>query len=98
APIALAFAGPIVLVLALVSAASFLAAGYHAMRLDAHPEEVPDPILTVRLAAEVGLDEAMLGTMVFTQLFPSADDHRRIEREVAIVREQFADAGWLDKP
>jgi hypothetical protein len=87
-----------VLALAAASAASFLAAGYHALRLDAHPEEVPEPSPTIRLAAEVGLDEAMLGTMIFTQLFPSGDDHRRIEREVAIAREQFSDAGWLEKP
>jgi hypothetical protein len=97
-PFALAIVGAIALPLALASAVSFLAAGYHALRLDAHPAEVPEPAVTARLAAEVGLDEAMLGTMVFTQLFPTVEDHRRIEREVAIAREQFADAGWLDKP
>ena len=98
APFALAFAGVSALALAVASAGSFLAAGYHALRLDAHPEGVPEPNPSVRLAAEVGLDEAMLGTMVFTQLFPSFEDHRRIEREVAVAREQFADAGWLEKP
>jgi hypothetical protein len=84
--------------LAAVSGASFLAAGYHALRLDAHPEGVPAPDRTARLAAEVGLDEAMLGTMMFTQQFPYSDDHARIEREAALAREQFADAGFLDKP
>src|SRR5262245_17362421 len=97
-PFALAFAGWIALALAVASVASFLAAGYHALRLDAHPEGVPDPILTPRLAAQVAVDEAMLGQMTFTQLFPSADDHRRIGREMALAREQFSDAGWLDKP
>ena len=98
APPALAFAGAIALGLAVASAASFLAAGYHALRLDAHPDGVPAPAMSVRLAAEVGLDEAMLGTMVFTQRFPSIGDHARIEREVALAREQFAEAGWLEKP
>ncbi len=98
APLALAFAGVCALWLAVASAASFLAAGYHALRLDAHPDGVPAPIPTARLAAEVGLDEAMLGTMMFTQRFPSSADHARIEREVALAREQFADAGWLEKP
>ena len=93
-----AFAATLALGLALASAASFLAAGYHALRLDAHPEDVPVPERTARLAAEVGLDEAMLGTMMFTQKFPSSADHARIEREVALAREQFADAGWLEKP
>jgi hypothetical protein len=98
APLAIAFAGPIALALAAVSAASFFAAGYHALRLDVHPEGVPAPAASARLAAEVALDEAMLGTMVFTQQFPSFADHARIEREVALAREQFEDAGWLEKP
>ena len=104
APVALAaelapvLAGAAALGLALASAASFVAAGYHALRLDAHPEGVPAPSPTARLAAEVGIDEAMLGTMMFTQKFPSSADHARIEREVALAREQFADAGFLEKP
>jgi hypothetical protein len=93
-PIALVCA----LALALASAASFAAAGHHALRLDAHPEGVPDPIPTMRLAVEVAIDEAMLGTMLFTQRFPSIADHARIEREIALAREQFAEAGWLEKP
>ncbi|HKA13431.1 MAG TPA: hypothetical protein VKH41_00315 [Myxococcota bacterium] len=98
APLAIAFAGVWALALGIASAASFLAAGYHALRLDAHPEGVPAPAVTARLAAEVAIDEAMLGTMIFTQQFPSSADHARIEREVALAREQFADAGWLEKP
>jgi hypothetical protein len=98
APPAIAFAGPIALIVAVLSAASFLAAGYHALRLDAHPEGVPAAAVTARLAGEVAIDEAMLGTMVFTQQFPSYADHVRIEREAALAREQFADAGWLEKP
>ena len=95
---ALGFVGPSAVLLAIASAASFVAAGHHALRLDAHPEGVPEPAVTARLASEVGLDEAVLGTMVFTQIFPSAADHARIEREVDAAREQFAAAGWLEKP
>jgi hypothetical protein len=98
APFAFAFAGVVALALALASAGSFCAAGYHALRLDAHPDAVPAPAVTARLAAEVALDEAMLGTMLFSQQFPTSDDHARIRREIAQAREQFADAGWLDKP
>ncbi|TMA31324.1 MAG: hypothetical protein E6J87_15920, partial [Deltaproteobacteria bacterium] len=97
APPAIAFAGFSALALGVASAASFLAAGYHALRLDVHPEGVPAPAITARLAAEVAIDEAMLGTMTFTQQFPSLADHARIEREVALAREQFANAGWLEK-
>jgi hypothetical protein len=98
APLPALLAGLCAIALAGASAASFVTAGYHALRLDVHPEGVPAPTPTVRLAAEVGLDEAMLGTMLFTQRFPSLADHQRIGREVARAREQFADAGWLDKP
>jgi hypothetical protein len=96
--LALPFAGGLPLLLALLSTASFLAAGYHALRLDAHPEGVPDPVPTLRLSAEVGLDEAVLGSMVFTQLFPSAEDHARVRREVDEACERFAAEGWLEKP
>ena len=86
------------LVLALASAASFVAAGHHALRLDEHPEDVPDPVRTLKLSAQVAIDEAMLGTMLFTQGFPRPGDHARILREVSEAREQFAAAGWLEKP
>ena len=84
--------------LALLSAAALWAAGHHAVVIEPRVEGVPAYPPSPRLAAEVALDEAVLGTMVFTQWFPSMADHVRIRREVDEALEQFADAGWLDKP
>jgi hypothetical protein len=95
---ALLVVGATALLLAAAAAAAFVASGRHALRLDPHPEGVPDPPQTARVAAEIALDEAILATMLLTQLFPSTDDHNRIRREVDEAREQFEEAGWLEKP
>ena len=84
--------------LGIAAAAAFVASGRHALRLDPHPEGVPEPPETLRVSAETALDETILGTMVFTQQFPGAGDHARIRREVEEARERFAAAGWLEKP
>ena len=89
----------IALALAIASAASFLAAGYHALRLDAHPEGVPEPVPTRPPRGRGRRSTRRCSARWCSRsCFPSVEDHRRIEREVAIAREQFADAGWLEKP
>ena len=99
APFALAFAGVSALALAIASAASFLAAGYHALRLDAHPEGVPEPVPT---RPPRGRGGPRRGDARHDGVHPAVPVRSRItariEREVAIAREQFADAGWLEKP
>ncbi len=90
--------GAALLLLGAASAAAAVASGHHALRLDPHPDDVPLPEPTRRLAAEVALDEAVRGTMVFTTLFPSRDEHAPIRRDVDAAREQLAAAGWLEKP
>jgi len=81
-----------------VSAAALWASGRHAVLIEPRVEGVPDLDLSPRLAAEVALDEVVLGTMVFTQWFPSMADHVRIRREVDEALGQFGEAGWLEKP
>jgi hypothetical protein len=81
-----------------VSAAAFVAAGVHSVRLEPELEEVPEPIPSLWLAAQVAADEAMLAWMLGSVVLPGRDDHVRIEREVAAARELFDARGWLEKP
>ena len=91
--------GPLsALALIAVSAAGFLAAGAHTVRLESAVDEVPDPIPSLWLSAQVALDEALLGSIMSSMPLPGHDDHGRIERELSQAREQFTSAGWLDKP
>jgi hypothetical protein len=80
------------------SAASFLVAGWHTVRLEPHPEEVPAPIESMALAGQVACDEAILSTMLLGVGRPQGDDFIRIAGEIDAAREQFASAGWLEKP
>ncbi len=80
------------------SAAGFVAAGVHSVRLEPDQEEVPEPIPSLWLATQVAADEAMLAWMLGRLALPSRDDHVRIEREVAAARELFEARGWLEKP
>ena len=86
------------LLVLLTSAGSFLAAGFASIRQAAHVDGVPQPELSMRLAAEVGLDEAVLGTLQLSLDFPRGDDAARINREVHAGLEIFAAQGWLEKP
>lgn len=86
------------LVLMAASVASFLVGGHHSLRIEPETEGVPVPPLTLRLAAEVAADEAILSTMSLGTRLPSGEDLKRIKREIEQAREQFAAAGWLEKP
>jgi len=86
------------LVLCAVSAASFVAAGWHTLRLEPHPEEVPLPEPSLALAAEIACDEAILSTMQIAVRTPTGDDLARIRNEIEEARARFDSAGWLEKP
>jgi len=90
------FAGGLLLVA--LSAASFVAAGVHSVRLEPPVEDVPDPVPSLALAAEVAADEAMLAWMLARMTLPQRDDHVRVEREMGAARELFEARGWLEKP
>jgi dienelactone hydrolase len=90
--------GPSWLALGVAAAGAALACGHHALRLDAMPDETPELEPSLAMAAEVAFDEAVLGTMVFTTPFPYRGEHARIRSAVDETREQFAAAGWLEKP
>ncbi len=82
----------------LSSCAAFLAAGATSVRQGPQVAEVPHPEPSLGLAARVALDEAVMATLQAWMRFPSGDDARRVQREVAEATELFDDRGWLEKP
>ncbi len=81
-----------------VSVASFLAAGWASIRQEPHVAEVPEPIPSLKLAAKVAFDEALLSTVQITTPVPSGDAAHLVAREVLAAREMFDTRGWLEKP
>ncbi|MEM7412358.1 MAG: hypothetical protein AAF430_19170 [Myxococcota bacterium] len=98
AVLALFFTPGVALLLGGLSAGSALAAGHHALRLDPHPEGVPEPRTGLGVTTAVAIDEAILGTMALSIRFPTAPDHDRLQREVDTALEQFDRAGFLADP
>jgi hypothetical protein len=86
------------LLLMAASLAGFLACGVHGLLLEPAVEGVPTAVFSLRLAAEVAVDEALLATMFIAPRLPRADDHVRIPRELAEARARFEAEGWLEKP
>ena len=81
-----------------LSAASFVAAGLVAVRHEPRHDDVPDPEASLRLGAEVAVDEALLATMTLSLPHTDLGDLPRLRREVHAARELFRDRGWLEKP
>ena len=86
------------LLLIAASVAGFVAAGVHSVRLEPHVEGVPQAVFSLRLAAEVAVDEALLATMFLSVQLPRAGDQARIPAELAEARARFEAEGWLEKP
>jgi hypothetical protein len=91
--------GPVAgLLLIAASIAGFVAAGVHGLLLEPAVEGVPPAVFSLRLGAEVALDEALLATMFLGAKLPRAGDHVRIPQELAEARARFEAEGWLEKP
>jgi hypothetical protein len=92
-------AGPgLSLVLLALSAASFVAAGHIAHGYEPAYDDVPDPPLTLKLAAKVALDEAVMATLLVTQTPPDrAQRHAGVE-ELKRAERVFRERAWLEKP
>jgi hypothetical protein len=86
------------LLLIAASVAGYLGAGLHSSRLEPRVDAVPQPEPTLRLAAEVAADEALLATMFLSARYTGAGDHERISLEVAQTCARFEAEGWLGKP
>jgi dienelactone hydrolase len=81
-----------------LSAAAFLAAGAASVRQELRHRDVPLPVPSLRLFAEVAADDALLAWMQVTMDQRSGDDLPRIAREVEAAAESFRAQGWLEKP
>ncbi|HVN10958.1 MAG TPA: hypothetical protein VMT69_02610, partial [Kineosporiaceae bacterium] len=61
-------------------------------------EAVPRPALSIALAAQVALDEALLAVAMTPSRFPLRADYHRVSRELADARALFGRRGWLADP
>ena len=84
-------------VMILTALAAALSAGAYAARLEANTDEVPEPIPSTWLYAQVALDEALLATMLQGLNLPTEEDFRRVAGEIAEARELFSARGWSEK-
>ncbi len=86
------------LLLIAASLAGSVAAGVHSLRIEPTFEGVPQAVFSLRLAAEVAVDEALLSTMSLTSQLPRASDQAHIPAELSQARAYFEAEGWLEKP
>ena len=86
------------LLLLLLSAVAFVAAGTLALRETKRVPGVPEPAPALGLAAETACDDALLALFDLVLPRTSEADAVRIVREVAEAEERFGVRGWLEKP
>ncbi len=86
------------LLLLLLSAVAFLAAGTLALRGTKRVSGVPEPTPALGLAAEAASDDAILALFDLALPRTSDEDAARHVRELAEAEERFAARGWLEKP
>lgn len=81
-----------------LSAWTLIDAGSVAARTLEPVDEVPVPDTSVAFAAQVAIDEALLGAISLMVPLPSKNLVTQIEREVADATQLFDARGWLEKP
>lgn len=86
------------LVLFVLAAASAIAAGASALRLEPNTDEVPEPALGPLLHLQVAVDEALLATMMPALPLPKGGEFARIAMEAEASREFLRARGWLESP
>jgi hypothetical protein len=82
----------------LLSAASFVAAGWIALSLEPDYDEVPTYPLTLRYAARAAADEALIFLMFTAGKRPDRDEQRRAAAELTEAYKLFEARGWLRDP
>ena len=86
------------LALMVLSAAAFICAGAVSLTQEPHVKDVPEPERSVRLAAEIAVDDAVLGVLGFMVPIMVGRDPANIRREVHEARVLFQGHGWLANP
>ncbi|HVA05171.1 MAG TPA: alpha/beta hydrolase [Acidimicrobiales bacterium] len=61
-------------------------------------ESVPAPHLSLGLAAQVAMDEALLAAAMTPRRFPLPGDYARVSRELAEAESLYAAEGWIAEP
>jgi len=61
-------------------------------------ESLPAPHLSIGLAAQVAMDEALLAMAMAPNRFPLPGDYGRVAGELADAEELFEARGWVDDP
>ncbi len=84
--------------LLLLSAASFVAAGWSSQRREPPWEDVPVAPRSLTLAAVVASDEAVLATLAVAHNGLLDQDLERVAEEVEAAVALFDARGWLEKP
>jgi dienelactone hydrolase len=97
-PAAFAQGPALAAVLASLSAAAFAAAGAFTARTQGATEGVPLPPRTLRLQAEVALDQAVRGAMLLLIPFPRGGAHDAFARELREANELWRARGWDAAP
>lgn len=86
------------LLLIAASLAAFVAGGWHSVKLEMPIEGIPETQLTVALAAQVAVDEALAAEMVASTPMPSPASAVKIAGDLNAAAELYAAHGWLEDP
>lgn len=81
-----------------LSAWTAIDAGSAAAKTLESVEGVPAADTSLGFAAQIAIDEGLLGAISFMAPLPSKGDAARIAREVEAARELYEARGWLEKP
>ena len=84
--------------LLVLAAGSFMAAGWASQRRQVLVPGVPEPTLEFLLAAKIGLDEAILATVLLARRGFVSLDTDRVVAEIRGAHELFTEQGWIEKP
>lgn len=80
-----------------LSAVSFVAAGRTSLRQEPHHADVPEPVPSLGLYAQVAADDALLSSMQIRLDIRTGEEWTRISGEVLDAAEMYEARGWLEK-
>jgi dienelactone hydrolase len=81
-----------------LSAVSFVVAGRISLRQEPHHDDVPEPVPSLGLYAQVAADDALLSSMQVRLDVRTGEEWHRISREALDAAEMYEARGWLEKP
>jgi dienelactone hydrolase len=97
-PVSLVAGGAVGLLFFALSLAAFAAAGTMSLRETPGAADVPEPVPSLRLSAEIASDDTMLALFDLALPQPTDAEARRHVQELAAAEALFGAQGWLEKP